>query len=88
MVLNILSKLIVNLISHDKSASSTNQAGLFDYILQRENKVKHIALYQEQQFTKLGFTAASLLDSFKYLMTFNVSHHSNQHMEIIRMFLD
>ena len=58
----------ISLISHDKSASSTNQAGLFDYILQRENKVKHIALYQEWQFTKLGFAAASLLDSFKYLM--------------------
>ena len=38
---------IVNLISHNKSASSTNQADLLDYILQRENKVKHIALYQK-----------------------------------------
>ena len=57
---------IVNLISHDKSASSTNQVNLFDYILQRENKVKHIAVYQARQFTKLGFTAASFLDLFKY----------------------
>ena len=36
---------IVNIISHDESASSINQADLFDYILQRENKIKHIALY-------------------------------------------
>ena len=30
-------KSILNLISHDKSASSTNQADLFDFILQRKN---------------------------------------------------
>lgn len=34
-------KSILNLISHDKSTSSTNQADLFHFILQRENQVKH-----------------------------------------------
>ena len=38
---------IENLISHDKSASSTKQADLLAYILQRENTVKHIALYKK-----------------------------------------
>ena len=38
-------KSTLNLISHNKSASSTNQADLFDFILQRENQVKHIWLY-------------------------------------------
>ena len=80
---------IVNLISLDKSASSTNQVNLFDYILQRENKVKHIALYQKRRFTKLGFAAAFLLNSFKYLtMLINEARFSNQHTEIVRMFLD
>ena len=48
---------ILNLISYDKSASSTNQADLFDFILQPENQVKHISLYQERRFPKLGSSA-------------------------------
>ena len=44
---------ILNFVSHDKS-SSTNQAELFDYVLQKENKAKHLSLYQEWHFTKLG----------------------------------
>ena len=56
-------KSILNLISHDKSASSTNQADLFDFVLQCENQVKHVSLYQECRFTKLGYSAASILDA-------------------------
>ena len=82
-------KSILNLISHDKSASSTNQADLFDFIFQKENQVKHISLYQERRFTKLGYTAASIVDAMPYLqMLVNESHLANQHIEIVRMFLD
>ena len=52
---------VLNFISHDKSASCANQANLFYFILQRENQVKHILLYQERRFTKLGYTPASIL---------------------------
>ena len=80
---------ILSLVSHDKSAHSTNQADLFDYILQREGQVKHIAMYYERRFTKLGYSAASILQSLPYLyMLLNESHLSNQHIEIVRMFLD
>ena len=79
----------MNLISHDKSASSTNQADLFDFILQREIQVKHISLYQERRFTKLGCSAASILDALFYpRMLLNESHLTNQHIEIVCMFLD
>ena len=79
----------MNLISHDKSASSTNQADLFDFILQREIQVKHISLYQERRFTKLGCFAASILDALFYpRMLLNESHLTNQHIEIVCMFLD
>ena len=82
-------KSILNLISHDKSASSTNQADLFDFILQREIQVKHISLYQERRFTKLGCSAASILDALFYpRMLLNESHLTNQHIEIVCMFLD
>ena len=38
---------ILSFVSHDKSAASTNQTELFDYILCREGKIKHLSLYQE-----------------------------------------
>ena len=80
---------ILSLVNHDKSAHSTSQANLFDYILQRENQVKHIAMYYERRFTKLGYSAASILQLLPYLcMLLNESYLSNQHIEIVRMFLD
>ena len=80
---------ILSLVSHDKSANSTNQADLFDFILQRENQVNHVAMYYERRFTKLGYSAASILQALPYLrMLLNESHLSNQHVEIVRMFLD
>ena len=48
-------KSILNIVSHNNSSSSTNQAELFDYVLQRENKVKHLSFYQEHRFTKLQY---------------------------------
>ena len=82
-------KSILSLVSHDKSATSTNQADLFDFILEREKKVKHMALYKERCFTKLGYSCASILDALPFLqMLLNETHLSNQHVEMVRMFLD
>ena len=82
-------KSILSLVSHDKSANSTNQADLFDHIIEREGQVKHIAMYYERRFTKLGYSAASIIQSLPYLrMLLNETHLSNQHVEIVRMFLD
>ena len=82
-------KSILNLISHDKSASSTSQADLFDFVLRRDNQVKHRSLYQERRFTKLGYSAAYILDALPYLrILLNESHLTKQHIEIVRMFLD
>ena len=41
-------KSILNLVCHDKSASSANQADLFDFILPWENQVKQMSLYRER----------------------------------------
>ena len=74
---------------YKKSAHSIKQADLFDHILQREQQVKHTAMYYEQQSIKLGYSAASILDSLPYLqMLLTESHLSNQHIEIVHMFLD
>ena len=80
---------ILNLVSHEKSARSSNQADLFDFILQRENQVKHIEMYHERRFTKLGYSAASIIQSLPYLrMLLNETHLSNLHVEIVRLLLD
>ena len=82
-------KSILNVVSHDKSASSANQVDLFDFILQWENQVKHMSLYRERRFTRLSYSAASILNAPPYQrMLLNETHLSNQHVEIVRMFLD
>ena len=44
-------------------------------------------MYYERRFTKLGYSAASILQSLPHLrMLLNESHLSNQHIEIVRMF--
>ena len=53
------------------------------------SKLKHIAINYEQQFTKLGYSAALMLDSILYLhMLLTESHLSDHHIEIVCMFLE
>ena len=82
-------KCILSFVSHDKSATSTNQAELFDYILHHEEKIKHLSLYQLRRFTKLGYSCTLILDALPYIqMVLNETHLSNQHTELVKMFLD
>ena len=82
-------KCILSFVSHDKSAASTNQAELFDYILDREGKIRHLSLYQKHRFTKLGYSCTLILDALPYIqMVLNETHLSNQHTELVKMFLD
>ena len=70
---------ILNLVSHEKSARSSNQADLFDFILPRENQVEHIAMYHERRFNKLDYSAGSIIQSLPYLrmLLINETHLSN-----------
>ena len=80
---------ILSLVSHEKSAHSTNQADLFDYILNRENQVNRLAIYHERRFTKLGYSASSILQSLPFIrMLINETHLSNQHVEVVKLLLD
>ena len=82
-------KSILKFVSHDKSATSSNQADLFDCILERERKVKHLSLYQERRFTKLSYSCTSILDAIPYIqMVVDETHLNNQHVEMVRMLLD
>ena len=82
-------KCILSFVSHNKSAASTNQAKLFDYILHREGKIKHLSLYQLYQFTKLGYSCTLIFDALPYnQMVLNETHLSTQHTELVKMFFD
>ena len=88
MVVLCTIKLILNFFSHDKLSSSANQAELFHYVLQRENKAKHL-LYQKRRFTKFGYSCVSILDALPYIqMVLNETSLSNLHTEIVQLFLD
>ena len=50
---------MLTLITH-KSAKSCSQADLFDHICEREKVSKHVFLYQQRRFAKLGKAAASI----------------------------
>ena len=80
---------VLSLVSHKKSAHSTNQGQLFDHSLQREQQVKHIAMHYEQRLTKLEYSVASILDPLPYFqMLMTKSYLSNQHIEVVCMFLN
>ena len=54
-----------------------------------EGKIKHLSLYQERRFTKLGYSWTSILDALPYIqMVLNETHLYNQHKELVKMFLE
>ena len=56
---------ITKLISHEKSNNTVthHQLDEFDRMLEQEGLTKLISLYKERQFTKLGYSAASVLQA-------------------------
>ena len=57
----------MTLVSHDKSGKSCSQAELFDLICEREGVQKCLFLYQQRGFTKLGRSAAALVEAYPML---------------------
>ena len=60
---------ILKLVSYDKSRNSSSLAEEFDVLIEREGTVKHMPLYHERRFTKLGYSAASILQAFPLLQS-------------------
>ena len=70
-------------------AYSTNQADPYNYILNRENQVNRLAIYHDRRFTKLWYSAASVLQSLPFIcMLLNETHLSKQHKEVVKQLLD
>ena len=54
---------LCKLISPDTSGKSSSLSDEFDLLIEKKNRVKTVYMYQERRFTKLGTTAASIIDS-------------------------
>ena len=54
---------LLKLVTHRHSGNSTSQADTFDHICEHKGVVKRLFLYQQRCFTKLGKSAASLLEA-------------------------
>ena len=54
---------LTKLITHEKSGNNANLAEEFDRNLEQGSLTKHISLYKERRFTKLGYSAASILQA-------------------------
>ena len=61
--------VVLKLVSHDKSGNTVSLADEFDRLIEQEGLVKHMSMYKEQRFTKLGYCAASILQALPQLLT-------------------
>ena len=58
----------LKLVSYDKSGNNSwSLAEELDVIIEKEGAVKHMSLYHERRSTKLGYSAASILQAFPLL---------------------
>ena len=72
----------------DKSANSCSLADEFDFIVEREGKVKHMSLYHQRRFAKLGYSAASILNALPLLqMLLRESGKCNLLVQACRMYV-
>ena len=60
---------ILKLVSHDKKGNSSSLVEESDVITKREHVVKHMSLHHKRRFTKLGYSAASILQTFLLLQS-------------------
>ena len=54
---------ITKLMTHEKSGNTVTLAEEFDRKLEQEGLTRYICLYKERRFTKLGYSAASILQA-------------------------
>ena len=80
---------ILKLVTHEKSGATSSLAEEFDRIIEREGKIKYITLYHERRFTKLGYSAASILQALPLLQTLLAeTWKSNLLVEACKIYLE
>ena len=80
---------LLKLVTYDKSANSCPLADEFDYIVEKEGKVKHMSLNHQQRFAKLGYPAASILAALPLLQMFLLETEKNNLLvQACRLYVD
>jgi hypothetical protein len=80
---------LLKLVTPDLSANSVSLADEFDHLVEREGKVKHMSLYHERRFAKLGYAAASLLHAYDLLKKLLMETAANNLLvQVCRMYLE
>ena len=62
-------QVILKLVSYDEGGNSSSLAKEFDVITERGSAVKHMSLHRERRFTKLRYSATSILQTFPLLQS-------------------
>jgi hypothetical protein len=82
-------KCLCSLVAPEKSSKPSSLYDEFNFILEREKKSKHISLYKERRFTKLGATAAKLVDAHdQYMMLLSETNANNLHVQAAKLYMD
>ena len=80
---------LLKLVAYDKSANSCSLADEFDYIVERVGKIKHMSLYHQRRFAKLGYSAASILAALPLLqMLLNETEKDNLLVQACRLYIE
>ena len=82
-------KSLIKLVTHDTDGKSVSLAKDFDIELEKDGTAKSVSLYKERRFTKLGYSAGSVLDcltQFKKIL--NDTHLNNLLVCACKLYLE
>ena len=87
IVLCVITALL-RLVSQEEIAKPTSLAKDFGIILEEDNVTKCFSLYKEQQFTKLGYTADSVIDCIPKFQLISETINNNSLVEACCLYLE
>ena len=80
---------LLKLVSHEESAKPTPLAKNFDIMLEEDDVTKSFSLYKERRFTKLGYTAGSIIDCIpQFEKRLSETTYNNSLVQACRLYLE
>ena len=80
---------LLKLVTCDKLANSCSLADELDFILERERMVKHLSLYLQRRFEKLGYSEASILEALHlFQMLLKETEMDNLLVQACRLYIE
>ena len=80
-------KAMLKIVAHEESAKPTSLAHDFDLQLEEDGVYKSMSLYKERRFTKLGYSAAAILDCLpQYEKVLEKTSYTNLLVQACRLY--